>query len=247
MNPKESSLVIEKQLNIHFDTDFTAPKIKAIKDPQTFFNYYTGKKKQRSDIELIKLNSEVSFYYNDRIGEVHFKGFVRNGSKSFKEITGTIHHPISDILHEFIHHWQVKSGGYGIYNLFDEGFCETSTYVITGDIKQYSDYMEYIQILWNVLGIYTDNPIKKYEMVREYNISENKEVWHNECIDDFLNTYSSVASSREDFIKQAEGQKDISKGFEKHCFKQDTQSVINDLYKAHDYYKNNGELLKIFK
>jgi hypothetical protein len=246
MDIRKSSLIIQKQLNMHFGTDYKYPKTRVIKDPQIFFNFYTGLKKERSYSELIRLNSEVSFYYNDNLQTVFFKGFRRSGNKTFKEIKEQ-HFKLVDLLHEFIHHWQVTSNGYGTLNIFDEGCCETTSYVITGDTNQYSEYMEYIQILWNMFDIYTENIIKKYELIKEYNTTNDKKEYHDECINDFLNKYPSVAESKNDFIKQIEGEKDITLGFQRYCYRKNVQEVLNDLYKVHDYYKNNDELLKVFQ
>ncbi|MEO6305297.1 MAG: hypothetical protein ABIP51_19205 [Bacteroidia bacterium] len=247
MNIKKSLLVIERQLNIHFDTDISTPKVKVIKDPEEFFNHYTGIEKKRSLKEMMKLNNEVSFYYEDTDGTVYFKGFRRSGLKSFKILSTTQHHNIADLLHECIHHWQTETNGYGMYNLFDEGCCEITTYVISGVMNQYSDYIDFIQILWNVLDVYTTSPIRKYQYIKKYNIAENKDEISTEYIETFLKKYPSVAPSVNDFIKQVTETKVITNGFNKYCYKISITDILNDLYKVHDFYKEQGELLRVFK
>lgn len=234
---------VEKQLNRHFHVSIPRPKIRIIGDPQIFFNYYTGIKKERSIGELIRLDSEVSYFYDDATSTIVFRAFRRNGEKSFKKIHD-VSLPIGEYIHEYIHHIQVKSGGYGKYNFFDEGCNELCRYVIVGDVKRYSDYWDFVKTLWNFMDLFATSITKKYKLIRDYNVSDSKVGIHNEWLDAFIVAYPKLAKTRKRLVSFLEGD-NWNEYASKILATKDDKQVMDDLYKLHDIVKPG--LIQLFK
>lgn len=245
MQIRESAKLLEAQLNEHFEVNFKAPKIKVYADPQEFFNDYTGIKKKRSIADLIALSEEVSYYYNDSTKTVCFPGFKRNGEKSFKRVKHQTM-KLSYLLHELIHHYQVESGGYSKYNLTDEGCCEITSYVISADIELWSDYWQYITVLWNLLDATTEDSDEKYELIRQYNIAPNKTKIANEWYRNFLTANPRLKLTPAQLVKQCEGKKEqMDKRLLEILSYWSDEDIQTELYRIHDSYKET--LYSVFR
>ncbi len=237
------SQLIEKQLNIHLGTEFKAPRVAVIKDPQDFFYFYTNKKKKRSMTELIELDGEVDYFYDHNRGYVLFKGFRRNGEKSFKRINHQTMKAV-ELVHEFVHHWQVVSGGYGPYDLFEEGCDELVTFVITGDINQATVYWEFVRAVWGILDVESKDPIEKYEWAKAYVIAKDKALMVKGILEDFIEK-RDLDYSPAKFVKDIENDQ-LDPIDKKIVFRLPTEVVVEQLYSLHDHFKKDGDILKFF-
>lgn len=237
---KEIRQTLQDQINEHFDVNIKPPRIKVYTDPQEFFQAYEGSKKKYSLKELLRLDADVSYFFSDVTKTVCFKGFRRDGEKSFKKIKRqTIH--VSFLLHEFIHNVQVQTGGYSNYNVTDEGCCEFSTYVISGDVQNSPEYGDFIVYLWHILDAKAKNVEDKYELIRKYNCSKNKTAIANDWFDSFLKKYSKLELKRNQLVKQLEGDelamdKRLATVFNKYEFK----DIVGEIYKLHDQFKTSS-------
>lgn len=237
---------IRQQLDEHFGIDdISVPKIKIVTSPLRYFQLYIGENRNFSLKEMIELDSDVELYYNDDIDAIVFKGFKRNGYRDFKKVTKE-HIPISYLIHETIHAVQCEFGGYGQYDFFDEACDETVTYVLTGDIEtnNLSDYSQWVIKLWNFMDVIEQNPKKKYKLIRDYNITEDKVSLHNEWLNVFLERYPKITSTRKTLVKLLEAN-EIDGSLEKILYKKDESTVLDVIYKLHDYFK--PDLFSIFR
>lgn len=241
---EQASKVIQQQLDIHFSRKFPAPQVKVYSNPQTFFNYYTGINKKRSMEAMMKLDAEVTYYYDDSNHEIMFKGFRRDGDASFKELKSqTIR--MGSLVHEFIHNVQVLSGGYSKYNLTDEGCCEIVAFVITADIPHVSDYSTFISILWNLLDYSADTPDEKYKMIRDYNVAQNKTKVANQWLDNFLESNKHLKLTRGQLSSQCENPENMNEKLWNILNKYQDEEIANEFYKLHDGFKS--KLLEPFQ
>ena len=236
---------IRNQLDSHFGVDIPPPKFKLIKDPQKYFQTYTGENKKFSIKEMMGLDEEVTLYFNDDIDAIVFKGFRRNGARSFKVLPSSTYE-ISYVIHEWLHHIQVSSGGYSDYDFFDEACDETVTYVLTADIPHLSDYFDWIVVLWNLLEVIETKPGKKYELIRDYNTTENKTKLANSWLNIFIKKYPKIASTRKKLINILESDNNKWDSYTlKVLNKIDSDTVRNIIYKLHDTAKES--LYSIFR
>ena len=236
---------IRSQLDSHLGVDLPPPKFKLISDPQKYFQVYTGEKRKFSIKEMLALDEEVSVYYNDDIDAVIFKKFRRNGLKTFK-VLSTQSFDLAYILHEWIHSIQTKTGGYSKYDFFDEACDETVTYVLTADMPHLSDYQDWVCKLWNFIDVVETRPGKKYELIRNYNVAENKTELADSWLKAFIEKYPRIASTKKALIKILEADyTELDNYAYKILYKMDESMVTNYIYKLHDTAKES--LYSIFR
>lgn len=176
---------IHKQLCEYFGVDIHPPKVKIAVTPQTFSNYYTGIRKLRSIKHLLKVDSECEYFYDDKTESIIFKGFQRTGAETFTKLSNRII-LVDEYVHESIHHFQLHCGGFGKYLIFDEVADEICTWIITGKIEKYAGYSEWIMFIWNLLNCYELTNYKKYELIKNYNVSSNKHKIYMQWCKDFI-------------------------------------------------------------
>ena len=227
---------LNDEINNHFEVSLSPPKI-AVCGPQKFFNLYKGYKRKRGIKELIRLSNEVDLFYCDRLQKIVIPGFRRTGKYEFT-ILEKLNASYASLFHEATHDCQFRSGGYGKHNVFVEGCCEISTFVITGTIDIWSCYFEYVYFIWHLLDAITANPKQKYELIRKYNCATNPTDIGNEWLESFVQKNPRLKDDFKKYFNALESNKryNTTKSLDKKIAWRTTADVVNELYGVCDEF-----------
>lgn len=141
------------------------------------------------DVDLVDIFEHTSLFYNDDTGQIIVPSLRRTGKNTIKSSeTFTING--ADIIHESIHYIQDNCNGLTDSFLFDEGFDELNSYILSGDIDPldghgYFNYVHYLIVLLSAIGLNGDAIA---DLAKRYILSND--------MGEFANVWNIVSNDR---------------------------------------------------
>lgn len=119
-----------------------------------------------------KINKECSAFFDPRTDTVVFKGFSYHDGIEIRQFI----FPMSTVIHELIHFFQIATGTYGSYRVLYEGINEFLSCFLTNDFGlDNHDYKQELVYAFNlVMELMHHDFLSAVDWMKRFTVSSNK-------------------------------------------------------------------------